>query len=154
MLNSRFKVFLSGGITGLNNEDCKIWRDYISERFLYDYFVGCSIVNQMNHFNPNEETSDSLEKEAMMYDLYHLRTSNVVIVNLNKTDSIGTAQELMLAYELHIPIIGFIKEENLSKIHPWIQTEAGKLFTYKDDSELKETLDLIAHYVATCYFAP
>ena len=154
MLSSRFKVFLSGGITGLNNEDCKAWRDFITSRFLYYCLLDFSTVNQMNHFNPNEETSDALEKEAMMYDLHHLRTANLVIVNLNKTDSIGTAQELMLAYELHIPIIGFIKEENLSKIHPWIQTEVGKLFTYKDDSELEEILDLIAHYVATCYFIP
>jgi len=153
-MNNKFKIFLSGGITGLNDEDCKKWRDYITERFLYYCIPDFLIVNQMNHFNPNEETSDSLEKEAMMYDLHHLRTSNIIIVNLDKTDSIGTAQELMLAYELHIPIIGFIKESSLSKIHPWIQTEVGKLFTYTDDSELTDVLDLIVYYVKNYYFIP
>lgn len=151
-MNNKFKIFLSGGITGLNDKDCKEWRDYISVEFL-DYSNVIS-VNQMQHFNPNEETSDSLEKEAMMYDLYHLRTANLVVVNLDKTDSIGTAQELMLAYELHIPIIGFIKEENLSKVHPWIQTEVGKLFTYKDDSELEEILDSVVYYVVNYYIHP
>lgn len=147
-MSNKFKIFLSGGITGLNDEDCKKWRDYVTKRFLYygiPYFV---IVNQMNHFNPNEETSDSLEKEAMMYDLHHLRTSDVVIVNLNKTDSIGTAQELMLAYELHIPIIGFIKADKKDKIHPWIQTEVTKLFTYTNDIEnaLVDCMDYVYNY--------
>lgn len=153
-MNSKFKIFLSGGITGLDNEDCKKWRDYVTRRFLYYCIPDFVIVNQMNHFNPNEETSDSLEKEAMMYDLHHLRTSDVVIVNLDKTDSIGTAQELMLAYELHIPIIGFIKESNLSKIHPWIQTEVGTLFTYVDDSELNDVLESVIYYVKNYYFIP
>ena len=28
-MNNKFKIFLSGGITGLNDEDCKKWREYI-----------------------------------------------------------------------------------------------------------------------------
>lgn len=147
-MNNKFKIFLSGGITGLNNEDCKKWRDYITERFRYYCIPDFVIVNQMNHFNPNEETSDSLEKEAMRYNLHHLRTSNIVIVNLNKLESIGTAQELMLAYELHIPIIGFIKADKKDKIHPWIQTEVTKLFTYTNDIEnaLVDCMDYVYNY--------
>ncbi len=149
-MNSKFKIFLSGGITGLNNEDCKKWREYIVEYFSCWCFnkADCIIVNQMNHFNPNEETSDLLEKEAMRYNLHHLRTSNIVIVNLNKLESIGTAQELMLAYELRIPIIGFIKADKKDKIHPWIQMEVTKLFTYTKDIEnaLVDCMDYVYNY--------
>lgn len=149
-MSNKFKIFLSGGITGLNDEDCKKWREYIVKYFSNWCFneADCMIVNQMNHFNPNKETSDLLEKEAMRYNLHHLRTSNIVIVNLNKLESIGTAQELMLAYELRIPIIGFIKADKKDKIHPWIQIEVTKLFTYTEDIEnaLVDCMDYVYNY--------
>lgn len=151
-MNNKFKIFLSGGITGLNAKECKEWRDYIEIYFQTYFDSKCEVVNQMNHFDPNKETSDSLEKEAMIYDLYHLRTSDIVIVNLNKLDSIGTAQELMLAYELHIPIIEFVEENKKNKIHPWIQTEIIKLFTY-DESVYDAILDTI-DYVYNYYLNP
>lgn len=149
-MNSRFKIFLSGGITGLNDEDCKKWREYIVKYFSNWCFneTDYIIVNQMKHFDPNKETSDLLEKEAMRYNLHHLRTSNIVIVNLNKLESIGTAQELMLAYELNIPIIGFIDIDKKDKIHPWIQIEVTKLFTYIKDIEeaLVNCMDYVYNY--------
>ena len=164
MLNN-FKIFLSGGITGLDTKECKKWRDCLQSRFYGVFGLNNNIiVNQMRHFNPNKETSDTLEKEAMMYNLYHVRTADIIIVNLDKLNSIGTAQELMLAYELHKPIIGFIQEDKVSKIHPWIQMEIGKLFTYKynkyyteaTDEEtpdcLEWTLEGIVDYVKNHYY--
>lgn len=164
MLNN-FKIFLSGGITGLDTKECKKWRDCLQSRFYGVFGLNNNVtVNQMRHFNPNKETSDTLEKEAMMYNLYHVRTADIIIVNLDKINSVGTAQELMLAYELHKPIIGFIQEDKVSKIHPWIQMEVGKLFTYKynkyyteaTDEEtpdcLEWTLEGIVDYVKNHYY--
>lgn len=147
-MNNKFKIFLSGGITGLSAKECKDWREYISGYFLNYFESKCEVVNPMSHFDPNKETSDSLEKEAMIYDTYHLRTSDIVIVCLNKLDSIGTAQELMLAYELHIPIIGFIEENKKNKIHPWMQTEITKLFTYDKDmyDAIQDAIDYVYNY--------
>jgi hypothetical protein len=54
----------------------------------------------------------------------------------------------MLAYELRIPIIGFIKAYKKDKIHPWIQMEVTKLFTYTKDIEnaLVDCMDYIYNY--------
>ena len=69
-------------------------------------------------------TNNSLEpiyygkKEIMEFDLYNLRNSDLVIVNFNNPSSIGTAMELMLAKEYHIPVIAFgVKNQN---IHSWL----------------------------------
>ena len=58
MLNS-CKIFLSGGITGLDTKECKKWRDCLQSRFHGVFGLNTNIiVNQMRHFNPNKETSD------------------------------------------------------------------------------------------------
>lgn len=128
----KIKIFLSGGITGLDAEESKKWREYI-QRYFALYRHDNIIINPVNHFNPNEETSESIEREGMEFCLSHLRTSDLIIVNLNKLDSIGTAQELMLAHELHIPIIGIVNESLVDNVHPWIKMEVSKMFTYTDD---------------------
>jgi hypothetical protein len=54
----------------------------------------------------------------MEFDLYNLRKSNLVVVNFNAPQSIGTAMELMVAKENKIPVIGLNKDE--TKLHPWL----------------------------------
>jgi len=149
-MDSKFKIFLSGGITGLSDDESSKWREAICD--FYSSYENCIIVNPVAHFNPNGCTSDSEEKEGMEFCLSHLRTSDFVIVNLNKLDSIGTAQELMLAYELHIPIIGIAKESTLENIHPWIKAEAIRIFTYANN--IHDVLSDVIVYVSHHYIAP
>ena len=54
----------------------------------------------------------------MEYDLNALRKSDLVVVNFNAPNSLGTAMELILAKELHIPVIGLLKD-NIA-LHPWL----------------------------------
>jgi len=68
----------------------------------------------------------------MEFDLYNLRCSDLVIVNFNSPNSIGTAMELMLAKELKIPIIG-INEEN-KQLHPWLIECVVKMFKKLEDA--------------------
>lgn len=150
-MDNRFKIFLSGGITGLSDEENSEWRSEIYSQVLVNY-RNCTVVNPVTHFNPNNGTSEELEKEGMSFCLSHLMTSDAVIVNLNKTDSIGTAQELMLAHELHIPIIGFVKRSLLDKVHPWIKAEVIKIFTYNDEDKPPATecaTYVLHHYLYT-----
>lgn len=147
----KFKIFLSGGITGVNAEENSVWRNEVYSQFLINH-RDCMVINPVAHFNPNDGTSDELEKEGMVFCISHLRTSDIVIANLNKTDSIGTAQELILAHELNIPIIGFVKYSLLDKIHPWIKAEATKIFTYYDGDE-PPLVDVIT-YVIRHYLNP
>ena len=54
----------------------------------------------------------------MEFDLYNLRKSDIIIVNFNSPNSIGTAMELMLARELRKPVIG-LNNDSIN-LHPWI----------------------------------
>ena len=81
--------------------------------------------------NTSEVTLNDLkdyesEKEVRDFDLNILRNSNLLIVNFNKPDSIGTAQELAIAHELHIPVLGL--NENRCELHPWLRECCDRIF--------------------------
>lgn len=123
-----FKVYLAGGMTGLSYKDYTRWRNYIislTSRSDIKFF------NPPSYYNLQSENYDT-EKEVMEFDLYNLRSSDLVIVNFNSPNSIGTAMELMLAKELKIPIIG-INEEN-KQLHPWLTECVVKMFKNLEDA--------------------
>lgn len=74
--------------------------------------------NPVQYFNFEEKRYKS-EREVMEFDLNAVRKSDLIIVNFNDEKSIGTAMEMMLAHEMHIPIIGI----NIDKrqLHPWLE---------------------------------
>ena len=47
-----------------------------------------------------------------------VRKSDLIIANFNDPKSIGTAAELAIAYDRHIPIIGINKSG--AELHPWL----------------------------------
>ena len=116
----KVKIYLSGAMTGMLIEEQKIWRSNIVNAVKfgdYSYDKKPIFFNPVEYYNFEEENYSS-EKEIMEFDLYNLRKSDVVIVNFNNPSSIGTAMELILAKERHIPIIAFgVKNQN---IHPWL----------------------------------
>lgn len=61
----------------------------------------------------------------MNYDLYKLRNSDLMVVNFNSPESIGTAMEIMLAREMRIPIIGLNKDDKF--IHPWLSCSVDRM---------------------------
>lgn len=73
--------------------------------------------NPVDFYNFQEKRQKT-ESEAMEFDLYNLRNSNLVIANFNDERSIGTAMELMLAKEYRIPVIAFGAKGK--EIHPWL----------------------------------
>lgn len=115
-----FQIYLSGGMSGLTQEEQLKWRNQIENAINYgEYDLSVKPV----FFSPPKyyaiDSDDyKTEREAMDYDLYKLRSSNMVIVNFNVPNSLGTAMELMLARELHIPVIGLNKDG--VELHPWL----------------------------------
>ena len=66
--------------------------------------VKCCNPNQ--HFNFLNDITYKSDREVMEYDLHRVRHSNVIIVNFNDPNSIGSACEMAIANELKIPIVG------------------------------------------------
>lgn len=112
-------IFLSGAMTGLSEDEQKGWRDTLKMRFEDKYIF----------FDPTifdaEDTSDKAQQIAHDYDIESIAQCDYFIVNLNKVEtSVGTCQEIMLAWLLSKKIIGFFPTGNLVKpLHPWIKNK-------------------------------
>lgn len=112
------KIYLAGGMGSLSFEEQSTWRKVVTDSLINNYNGQRNlIINPVNFYN-FESVEYKTQREVMEFDLYQVRTSDLIIVNFNDEKSIGTAMELMLAKELHIPIIG-LNEKN-TKLHPWL----------------------------------
>ena len=113
-MSNKLKIFLSGGMSNIPEEDSKKWRRLfkqvkyknISSAYYADQYI---FINPTTLYKPSEPYDPIVEKEAMEYDLYWVKHSDLIVVNFNSLSSIGTAQEIMLAYTLNKPIIGMIE---------------------------------------------
>ena len=115
-----YRIYLSGGMSGLSFEEQSKWRQQFKDAITYNY----ETEKKVHFFDPTqyynfEENRHKSEFEIMEFDLNALRKSDLVVVNFNQPSSIGTAMELMLAKELNIPIIGLNKDKK--EIHPWLE---------------------------------
>lgn len=122
---NRLKVFLSGGMANLSMEEQQGWREYVNDNLEDDFDVFDPTIN----FNYNKPYDN--ERQVMNYDLWHLRHSDIVIVNFNCPSSIGSACELMLAYELRKPIIGLNVHHN--EVYSWLLEFCDVVFDDIDD---------------------
>lgn len=117
----QIKIYLSGGMGGLTFEEQVGWRNKVINAITYgDYELNVKPIffNPPTYYCPALEPEYKTEKEVMEFDLNWLRKSDLVIVNFNVPQSIGTAMELILAKEHHIPVIG-LNKDNL-ELHPWL----------------------------------
>lgn len=113
------RIYLSGGMSGLSLEEQTKWRNKFKDAIKYNYETDKSIsfFSPPDYYNFDEIQHKS-EREIFEFDLNALRKSDLVVVNFNAPHSIGTAMELMLAKELHIPVIG-LNKDNI-ELHPWL----------------------------------
>lgn len=151
-MSDKLKIFLSGGMSNISEEDSKKWRNLfekkrfrnvISRTYYSDYYI---FLNPTTLYKPTEPYNQTYEKEAMEYDLYWVKHSDLIVVNFNSLSSIGTAQEIMLAYTLNKPIIGMIEEDKYNQLHPWYKQECIKIFKYKSD-KLEDIINEIIEYI-------
>ena len=113
------RIYLSGGMSGLSLDEQTKWRKRVQDAIKYGYEHEKKPVffDPTQHYSLFEQEHKS-EREAFEYDLNALRKSDLVIVNFNAPQSIGTAMELMLAKELRIPVIALNKDH--VELHPWL----------------------------------
>lgn len=125
------KIYLAGGMSGLSYDEQMQWRrDFVAN--LMERLGGRAnfeVTIPPYYYTtayPEVKVQDN-EREAMEFLLNRLRHSDLVVVNFNAPQSIGTAMEIAIAKELRIPIIG-IKPEN-TELHPWLTESCIKMFT-------------------------
>ena len=93
--------------------------------------VKLQIVNPANYYN-FEHPRHTSEREVMKFDLRHVKSSDLIIVNFNSSVSQGTTAELAVAHDHDIPIIG-INADKLS-LHPWDEAFCDRIFDDWDEA--------------------
>lgn len=130
MKQKRAKIYLAGGMTGISFEEQNNWREDIIHNFYRCYNKPLDVINPCRFYNFENPQQDS-DREVMDYDLWQVKTSDLLIVNFNVPNSIGTAIEIVLAREMGIPIIGI--KNKATEIHPWLKCCVNKMFTFESD---------------------
>lgn len=139
------KIYLSGAMGGLSIEEQNKWRTRLKNAILYgDYdFTKFPIFHSPPEYYPwiediNQSERKS-EREVMEFDLYQVRNADLIIVNFTNPSSIGTAMELMLAKELHIPIIGLNADNK--ELHSWLTESCLRIC-----DNMKELVDHVVKF--------
>lgn len=122
------KLYLAGGISGLTYDEANNWRSEVIRKLMDE----CQFFNPMDYLEI--ESKDGVlyplmpkdEKLMRDFDLHMLRNADVVLVNFNRPNSLGTAQELALAKEWRIPVVG-IFEGYKDDLHPWLKLCCAKI---------------------------
>lgn len=122
-------------MSGLTHAECSKWRKDVTERLRHlkrfgGYDVVLDIVDPSAYYN-FEKRRHETEREAMKFDLRHVKSSDLIIVNFNKLASQGTTAELSLAYDRDIPIIG-VNESGFT-LHPWDEVFCDRIFSNMDE---------------------
>ena len=117
-------IFLSGAMTGLSLKEQTEWREVLEKRFMDHYqFFDPTVFNA-------EDESDEVQQLAHEYDICGIINCDYLVVNLNKAKtSVGTCQEIMLAWLLGKQILGFFDTKDLEEpLHPWIKNKLNNKF--------------------------
>ena len=139
------KIYLAGGMSGLTWEEMTEWRRKARRAFKNITDGKIDVVSPTDHIPHRKPNSTDLvfDKEIMQFDIYGIRTSDLIIMNFNIPASIGTAIELGIAYENKIPVIG-LNEKNTT-LHPWQQEMCMRIFNDFDDLFIY----VVEHFIAT-----
>lgn len=141
-----YKIYTAGKMTGLSYALQMNWRRELERKICHNTDKKCTFVHPPLYWNTKTE-DPKIDKEAMIWDLAQLRSSDIMVVNIKDINSsVGTHFELATALATnnnsnhHIYIVGF--GESDERLHPWIENA----IEFRTDN-ITEASDLIAHYL-------
>ena len=137
-----FQIYLAGGMQNLSFEKQLEWRDRFVAKtqeiveLSIDYGCDCFVpsvrfINPVRYYNYEHKKYDT-EKEVMNFDTRLVKNSDLLIVNANDPNSIGTSMEIAIAHEHNIPILIFNEKDE--DLHPWWIEMSDKIF--KDEYDM------------------
>ena len=140
------KIYEAGKMSGLSLVEAGGWRIELKRKLrdaADNLDTRVKIINPLTYYNYDKNRHQN-ELEVQDYDLKHVTTSDVVVVNLKGlSDSIGTIIELHDAYYHHkIPVIAFGDQKLYDELHPWIQNSITRV---------EENIDDVVTYISDFY---
>ena len=131
------KAYLAGAMSKLTYEQMNNWRLQATQE-LKEY--GIESINPVAYYNFEMDESTYTEKEVKEFDLWAVKNSQIILVNLEYPDTIGTAIELQKAQDWGIPIIAFGRTVE-RPVHPWMT-----LCITKECKTMDEALNYIVEF--------
>lgn len=123
------KIYLAGAMQtyGVNSNEAKGWRDEV-KKFFSKYSLGFECISPVDFYAYGEHNYQR-DCEVMRFDLRKVKEADVILVRLDDIrKSLGTSDEILYAYLLGKPIIGFIEADEIKRsiignivdyVHPW-----------------------------------
>lgn len=102
-------VYLCGGINGLNDAQCRDWREVAKE------LLNTETLDPMRRDYRGKE--DECVDQIVSGDLWDIQKSDVILVNATRP-SWGTAMEIVYAKQGYKPIVAFAGD---SRVSPWLR---------------------------------
>ena len=141
----QYKIYLAGKMNGFSFEEMNSWRDEVFNKLLNlsgMYDTKLDVINPVMYYN-FEKKRHQTEIEVEEFDLAHVISSDIIIVNLNGLkDSIGTIIELHdVHYHHKIPVIAFGSQELYDDLHSWIKNDITRV-----ENDIDEMLDYIEDF--------
>jgi nucleoside 2-deoxyribosyltransferase len=130
----KIKIYLCGAMSKLTLEQMNGWRVEAKLKLLAqnkDLYSLC-IENPVQYYNFELDTASFSDHECKSFHLWLVEHCDIVLVNLDYPDSIGTAIEMELASRFwNKPIIAFGTREN---VHPWMKLAVTKQCKTMDEA--------------------
>lgn len=123
-------------MSGLTFEQMNEWRQE-AKKLLGDDFT---TINPVEFYNFELDPKTYTDREVKDFDLTAVKSSDIILVNFEYPDTIGTAIEIDRAYSVwDKPVIAY--GGDLLKVHPWMRESITK---YSDT--LIEAVQFIKDY--------
>ena len=142
------KIYLAGKMYGLDFDQMYMWRRNFKKKLRkinidQGFNYNLTIINPVEYYNYIQKKHQT-ETEVRDFDLKHLTTSDIVVVNLDGLNtSDGTKLELFEAYYHHkIPVIAFGEVKRYNDLHPWIKDCITRV---------EENIDDVIQYILEFY---
>ena len=121
------KIYEAGKMSGLTKNQMLAWRIELKDALAnaaWDKSYTVQVINPVEFYDCEyaDENRQS-EFEAEDFDLHHVKTSDLIVVNLDGlATSDGSKIELHDAnYNNRIPVIAFGDKDLYDTLHPWIK---------------------------------
>ena len=137
--NSKLNIYTAGAMKNVSDSIAKKWRYDIFAYMEREEAPAFVFIPQdyFDYVNVRHKT----EKQVLDYFFHQIEQSDLMIVNLDYTNSsVGTAMEICHAHDYNIPIIGL--SVNNEEVYPWCSEMCTVVF---------DNLDGLLEYINTYY---
>lgn len=138
------KIYLAGKMAGLDFTSMNQWRKRIKNALnLAAEYKGykLDVVNPVDFYNLESIRYQS-DKEVKDYDLAHVLSSDIIIVNLEGlATSDGTKYELHDARKANIPVIAFGDYKLFEDLHPWTKDNITRV-----EKDMEDVIEYIKDF--------